>query len=73
MALSCSDVQVGLAAAIRASYVVMDDGSFARRIIEVEEGEDLTCDDVVSTQTMEWGSLEQVEPGKWALKALIVT
>lgn len=70
MALSCSDVQVGLVSAERASYVVLDDGTYAQRIIEVEGGTDLGCENIVSSDTLRFGSLVQYEPGKWAKQVI---
>lgn len=72
MPLSCDDAAWGLESAERATYVVLDDGSYAQRVIEVEGGEELDCDNIVSTSTLRFGSLVQYEPGKWAKQVVNV-
>lgn len=57
----------------RAKYVQLDDGTFAKRIVLVnEQGEELGCEKPVSTQTLRLGGSVEVAPGQWADKVIVV-
>lgn len=69
----CDSAKVGLATAERATYVVMDDGSYAQKVIEVSDGEEIGCDNMQSTKTLQFGSLVEYEEGLWAKQIVTVT
>jgi hypothetical protein len=73
MALDYEDMKLGLEAIERLKYVRLDDGTIAKRVIVVEEGEPLDCDNKDRTETLQILGTERVGDRQYADRILIVT
>lgn len=70
-ALTCDEVGLSTEELERASYVRLDDGTFALRIVVVTGGDALDCDNNQdSTETMRRGAFVSLGSGQWAVQVI---
>lgn len=72
-AITCDTTGISSETLERGSYVLMADGSFAKRITEVAGGEVMDCDNMQTLETMKRGSYIELSPGQYAQQVVPVT
>lgn len=72
-AITCDTTGISSDTLERGSYVLMDDGSYAKRIVEVAGGEVMDCDNMQALETMRRGSYVELSPGQYAQQIVQVT
>lgn len=72
-AITCDTTGISSETLERGSYVLMDDGSYAKRVSEVSGGEVMDCDTMQDLETMKRGSYIELSPGQYAQQIVPVT
>ena len=72
-AITCDTTGISSETLERGSYVLMDDGSYAKRVAEVAGGEVMDCDTMQDLETMKRGSYIELSPGQYAQQIVPVT
>lgn len=67
--LTCTDQERSIIELIRGLFVRMDDGTFAIRVIETEDGDALTCpEDVMGSETLLRAAIQRIADDQYAIQ-----